>query len=100
MGNRSRYMMAGSAAAGVVGFRALAKAHGARGREPTEAGSGAVVPSQGHDAGEPASPADVAHAPGHRHLKVPADVWREPQPPPVYAPPFPKRWYSLFRRGG
>ncbi len=92
MGNRSKYAIAGSAAAGAITFRALRRAR----RRGADGGGRTSAPPT-DEAG--AVRGDKAHAPGHRHLDVPREVWKEPAPPPVYPPPNPKPWFSLLRRG-
>lgn len=97
MGNRSRYVVVGSAAAGMAGLRALLRAR-RRARLRRAAGGfvDAVVPSV---AGEAGPIGDEAHAPGHRHVPLTAEVREEPAPPTVRSRPFAKHRHGLRHPG-
>lgn len=102
MGNRSRYVVVGSAAAGVAGVRALVRARRrARLRRAAEGIVDAIMPSV-HDSPPPTTPiaiGDDAHAPGHQHIQITAEVRDEAPPPLVLERPFAKHRRGLRHPG-
>ncbi len=102
MGNRSRYVAVSAAAVGVVGIRALRRARRrARLGVAAEGIVDAVMPSVEDEAPSttPVPVADEAHAPGHQHMRMTADVVEETAPPPVRERPFAKHRHGLRHPG-
>lgn len=102
MGNRSRYVVISTAAAGIAGIRALVRARRrARLRRAAEGFVDAIMPSVADKAPStaPTVIGDEAHAPGHRHLEMTAGVRDEPAPPPVRERPFAKHRHGLRHPG-
>jgi hypothetical protein len=101
MGNRSRYVVVGSAAAGVAGAALVRARRRARLRHAAEGIGEAIMPSVGEEAPAttPVAAGDESHAPGHRHLEIGPDVREEPAPPPVQERPFAKQRHGLRHPG-
>jgi hypothetical protein len=102
MGNRSRYLVVSSAAAGVIGFRAMVKARRrARLRRAAEGIVDAIMPSVADETPSttPVATGDTAHAPGHQHLQMTAEVRAESAPPQVRERPFAKHRHGLRHPG-
>lgn len=103
MGNRSKYVVVGSAAAGVAGgVRALVRARRrARLRRAAEGIVDVILPSvaEGAPPTAPGAIGDEAHAPGHHHLRLTPEVREEPAPPPARHRPFAKHRHGLRHPG-
>jgi hypothetical protein len=102
MGNRSRYVVIGSATAGLAGVRALVRARRrARLRHAAVGFVDAVMPSVGDEvpSAAPTAIADEAHAPGHQHLTLTADMREERAPSRVRSRPFAKNRHGLRHPG-
>lgn len=98
MSNRSRFVAFAGVAAGVGGLRALYRVRRRARLSRVVSGVGNVVtPPEGSAPAFRA--ADVAHAPGHRHLQLTAEVRAQPQPPPVRERPFAKHRHGLRHPG-
>lgn len=96
MENRSRFTALASTAVGVVGISALRRARRrasarAAANDTTASLAGAPPPSPPVD--------DEAHAPGHRHLPLTAEVRDERPPKPVQERPFAKHRHGLRQPG-
>ncbi len=104
MGNRSRYVIVGSAAAGVVGVRAMLRARRrARLGQAAEGVADAIMPSVADKAPSttPVPDAGEAHAPSHQHLRTTVGVGarEESAPPPVGHRAFAKHRHGLRQPG-
>lgn len=101
MGNRSRYVVVGSAAAGFAGAALVRARRRARLGHAAEGIVDAIMPTLGEEAPTtmPVVTGDEAHAPGHRHLEMGAEVREEPAPPPVRERPFAKQQHGLRHPG-
>lgn len=102
MGNRSRFVVVGSAAAGVAGVRALVRAgRRARLRRAAEGFVDVLMPSVGGEAPSTELPAtgDEAHAPGHQHLPLPVEVDAKRTPSSGGSRPFAKHQRGLRHPG-
>lgn len=90
MGNRSRFVAATAAAAGLT----VAARRRARLRAAAAGVRDAILPSHLPDATtEPSVEDDEAHAPGHRHL--PPDDHDEPGPPRLRSRPWTKHAHGM-----
>ncbi len=101
MGNRSRYVVVGSAAAGLAGAALVRARRRARFGHAAEGFVDAIMPSVGEEASAttPVFAGDEAHAPGHRHLEIGAEAREEPAPPPVRERPFAKHRRGMRHPG-
>lgn len=80
MGNRSRYVAAGTAAALGTAYLARRRMLVQRAAEGIEA---SIMPSRATPPADDEPPTDEAHAPGHRHLAVERDGHRHRWTRPV-----------------
>ena len=101
MGNRSRYVVVGSVAVGLGGAALVRARRRARLGRAAEGFVDAIMPSVGEEASAatPVVAGDEAHAPGHRHLELGAEVREEPAPPPFRERPFAKHQHGLRHPG-
>ena len=102
MGTRSRFAAVAGTAIGIAGLRAVRRA---RRRARLHGAAGGTVDDIMSTVAEDLPPtppqpgSDEAHAPGHRHLPMTADVRDEQPPPPVRERPFAKHRHGLRHPG-
>jgi hypothetical protein len=102
MQNKTRFAALAGAAVGVAGLRAAQRAHRHARRRQTAGDIADVVTPLVEEETPPTSPlpaADKAHAPGHRHLPLTAEIRNQPAPPPVRERPFAKHRHGLRQPG-